>query len=355
MDFVGFYRKKNYKQYMVVPALLFVVFMFLIFVWPTVPRGIDLKGGTLVIIRSEQQIDALELQKLLSDNFELVDLKVNSISGPAGNGVNVQFASNDTIVAAASLIDKAKAELESDPGSARQNAANAVGLLSPFIESSVLPSDSDKAVFQAEAYLVEANRNINQGMQELIVEHFGLGENVAFQRKEVSPTLGASFWNTAFNVALLASILIVVVIFLFFRKIVPSLAVIAAAVFDVSGALALMTVFGIPLSLSSIPALLMLVGYSVDTDIMLTTRLLQRREKTPAERAADSMSTGLTMTGTTIAALVSMILISYFNQIYVIFEIATVILFGLIADIISTWMMNAEILLWYLERQEKKR
>ena len=355
MDFAGFYRRKNYKQYMVIPAILFMVFLFLIFVWPTVPRGIDLQGGTLILVRSEKPIDATELRDLLSDNFDLVDLKVSGISGPSGNGVNIQFASNDTIVVATSLVDQAKAGLESDPESAKLAAGQAAQLLAPFIESTVLPQEADAAVSQAESYLVEANKNINQGMQELIVEHFELGDNVAFQRKEVSPTLGASFWNTAFNVAFLATVLIVAVIFLFFRKVVPSFAVIAAAIFDVSGALALMTVFGIPLSLSSIPALLMLVGYSVDTDIMLTTRLLQRREKTPAERAADSMVTGLTMTGTTIAALVSMIIISYLNQIYVIFEISTVILFGLSADIISTWLMNAEILLWYIEKQEKSR
>jgi len=354
MDFENFYARKNYKLYMLIPAVLFLVFLFLILAWPGIPKGIDLQGGTLLQIRSETKIDALELKALLSENFDLLDLKVNSISGPAGNGVNVQFAGNKTILAAKAQIELAKGQLSSNPQAALQNSQEAVALLAGFLESSSLPSEPEGAVSQAEQYLIEANKNINQGMQELIVESFSLGENVAFQRKEVSPTLGALFWQTAFNVAIMAAILIVIVVFAFFRKIIPSLAVIAAAVFDVSGALALMAVFGIPLSLSSIPALLMLVGYSVDTDIMLTTRVLQRREKTPAKRAADSMATGLTMTGTTIAALVSMIAIAYFNQIFIIFEIATVILFGLLADLVSTWLMNAEILLWYVERKERK-
>ncbi len=354
VNFAGFYERKNYKLYMLVPAVLFIAFLFLIFVWPSVPKGIDLQGGTLVLIRSEKQIPALELKQLLSENFDLMDLKVNSISGPSGNGVNVQFAGNQTLLAAQSQIESAKALLATDPNMARQNAEAAVASLSEFIESSALSQEPEKAVLEAEAYLVEANKNINQTMQQLIIERFSLGQQVAFQRKEVSPTLGASFWQTAFNVAIMATILIVLVIFVFFRKIIPSLAVIGAAIFDVSGALALMAVFGIPLSLSSIPALLMLVGYSVDTDIMLTTRMLQRREKTPAKRAYDSMLTGLTMTGTTIAALASMIVISYLNQIFIIFEIATVILFGLLADIVSTWLLNAEILLWYVERKERR-
>jgi preprotein translocase subunit SecF len=354
LDFTGFYSKKNYRLYMLVPALLFIAFFFLILVWPGIPRGIDLQGGTLLVVRSEKPIPAIELKDLLSENFDLTDLKVNSISGPGGNGVNIQFAGNNTLAAAESRLDLARQGLESNPDASRQAIEEAVALLQPYLESTSLPPETQAALSQAEQYLIEANQKINQEMQRLIVEKFGLGENVAFQKKEVSPTLGRSFWQTAFNVAIAAGILIVAVIFLFFRKIIPSLAVIAAAIFDVSGALALMTVFGIPLSLSSIPALLMLVGYSVDTDIMLTTRVLQRKEKTPAARAADAMSTGLTMTGTTIAALLSMLVIAYLNQISVIFEIAAVILFGLLADIVSTWLMNAEILLWYAQRKEQK-
>lgn len=354
MDFTGFYERKNYKLYMLIPAAFFIAFLFLIFVFPTVPKGIDLQGGTLILIRSETAIQASDLKDLLSENFDLLDLKVSSISGPAGNGANVQYAGSRILLSAKTQLDSANSILASNPGSARQLALESVESLSPFIGAQTLSDEPGKAVREANEFLAEANKNVNQGMQKLIVEHFSLGENVAFQRKEVSPTLGATFWQTAFNVAIFSGVLIVIVIFLFFRKIIPSLAVIAAAIFDVAGALALMAVFGIPLSLSSIPALLMLVGYSVDTDIMLTTRVLQRREGTPAKRAAESMATGLTMTGTTIAALSSMIIIAYLNQIYVIFEIATVILFGLLADLISTWLMNAEILLWYSERKQKK-
>lgn len=353
MAFEGFYARKNYKLFMLIPLLMFLLFLFMIFVWPSVPRGIDLQGGTLLVVRSEEPIPASELKQLLLENFDLLDLKVTSIEGPNGNGVNVQFAGNQTLLSASEQIDLANSSLSSNPGAARQAAEQAAVLLSPFVQDSSLPQDPEGAVSRAEDLLVEANKNINEGMQRLISERFGLGENVAFQRREVSPTLGAAFWATAFNVAVASGVLIILVIFLFFRKIIPSFAVIAAAIFDVSGALALMAVFGIPLSLSSIPALLMLVGYSVDTDIMLTTRVLQRKEKTPAGRAADSMATGLTMTGTTIAALVSMLVIAYTAQIFVIFEIAAVILFGLLADLVSTWLMNAEILLWYVERKNK--
>jgi len=348
------YKGSAYKRFLIVPTVLFAVFLFLIFVWPTVPKGIDLKGGTLLLIRSSTEIGAVELHSILSDNFDLTDLKVHGVSSPAGFGVNVQYASNRTLDDARAEIDSAKALLGADPAAALQHCRNAVGILAQHLEETSLPADAPEAINQSELYLIEANKNMNGKMQALIVQHFSLGEEVAFQRKDVSPTLGESFWATAFNVAIFAGVLIIAVIFLFFRRLIPSAAVIAAAVFDITGALALMALFNIPLSLSSIPALLMLIGYSVDTDIMLTTRVLTRRGKEPSDRAFDSMLTGFTMTGTTIAALVAMAAISYFSQIEVIFAISVVLLFGLAADLISTWLMNAPLLLWYVERGRKK-
>ncbi len=350
----NFYEGKKYRRFVLVPAVLFAAFLFIILVWPTVPRGIDLQGGTLLLIRSSTPIDAAELRSLLSANYQLQDLKVHSTAGPSGFGVNVQYASNITVEQASAEIDAAKALLESDPAAALQHSRNAVQIIALHLEETTLPTDASEAVAQAELYLIEANKDMNEKMQSLIAQHFNLGEEVAFQRRDVSPTLGESFWQTAFNVAVFAGILIVAVIFVFFRKIVPSAAVIAAAAFDIAGALALMALFSIPLSLSSIPALLMLIGYSVDTDIMLTTRMLSSAGKAPSERAFESMLTGFTMTGTTIAALIAMIAVSYLNQIEVIFAIAVVLLFGLLADLISTWLMNAPVLLWYVESRKEK-
>ena len=336
-----------------IPAILFIAFAFLAFVYPTVPKGIDLQGGTLVVIRGDKPVDAVELEQILNQQFDLIDLKVSSITGPSGSGVNVQFAASTSIQNASQQIDSAKATLATNPAGALQEAQAAVDSISSFLGSTELPSQPDKAVPQAELYIIEAKKNLTQKIQETIIGTFSLPETAAFQIRDVSPALGASFWQTALNVSIMAAILMTIVIFVFFRKIVPTIAVLQAAIFDVLCALAMMAVFGIPLSLSSIPALLMLVGYSVDTDIMLTTRVLQGKEGTPAKRAAGSLSTGLTMTGTTMAALLSMAIVSYLNQIAVIFEISVVLLFGMFGDLISTWLMNAGIMLFYSERKNK--
>jgi preprotein translocase subunit SecF len=150
-------------------------------------------------------------------------------------------------------------------------------------------------------------------------------------------------------------ILITIIIFLFFREFIPSIIIMACAAFDVCATLAAMALFQIPLSLATIPAILMLVGYSVDTDILLTTRVLKRKDKDDRGRAMDAFNTGVTMTGTTLAAVTTMLIVSYFAQMVTVFELAAVLFFGLIADLAGTWLMNASILLWYVERRKKVR
>lgn len=147
-----------------------------------------------------------------------------------------------------------------------------------------------------------------------------------------------------------------VVVFIIFRTFVPSIAVVISAFADIAFAAAMMDVFGIVLSMGTVAALLMLIGYSVDTDILLTTRLLKRKGEL-GDKIKDAMKTGMTMTMTTLAALIALFLVSSgsylsstFTRIDIIRDISVVLIFGLIADIMNTWMTNVGILKWYLEK-----
>jgi preprotein translocase subunit SecF len=151
-----------------------------------------------------------------------------------------------------------------------------------------------------------------------------------------------------------------IVVFIVFRTFIPSVAVLISAFADIAFAAAMMDVFGIFLSLGTVAALLMLIGYSVDTDILLTTRLLKRKGEL-SDKIKDAMKTGLTMTTTTLAALIALFavssgsyLVSTFTRIDIIRDISVVLIFGLIADIINTWMTNVGILKWYIEKGTRK-
>lgn len=340
------FYENNYKRYIALPAVLFIIFIILAFFYPGIPQGIDLTGGTEIIVHHEGEIDSVQVQNLLEEEFQLTELTVVQTA----SGFRIKYRSDPVAVEAESLILQAENSLENEEESiAFSNQA--LEFLGRDTQQFANPK---LALLEAQTALADYKEAFSQTLLNVLSEKLGLGENVEFQRREVSPTLGSTFYQSGAMVAFWSTVLVIIVVFAFFRKIVPSMAIILAAVFDILAAMAGMAIFGIPLSLASIPALMMLIGYSVDTDIMLTHRLTKRSSEPASKRAMDSMKTGLTMTGTTLAALASMLIFSYIYQIDIIFQISAVLMFGLIGDLFSTWFMNAPILLWYIERKGGK-
>ena len=163
--------------------------------------------------------------------------------------------------------------------------------------------------------------------------------------------IGASFGETLQNQAAIALVLsfigMAIVVFLAFRTFVPSAAVVLSAFADIVMTAAVMTVVGIELTLPTTAALLMLIGYSVDSDILLTMRVLKRQGKLD-EKLAGAFRTGIIMTTTTLAAVAAMWAVTYFGNVPVIPEISAVLFIGLLIDMMNTWLTNAGIIKWYM-------
>ncbi|EMA43125.1 protein translocase subunit SecF [Halococcus saccharolyticus] len=135
-------------------------------------------------------------------------------------------------------------------------------------------------------------------------------------------------------------------VFAMFRTFVPSIAVVLSAFSDIVIPLALMNVFGIKLSLGTVAALLMLIGYSVDSDILLNNHILRRRGDF-YESTYRAMRTGVTMTLTSLSAMAVMAIVATYFDIPLLPEIGTVLVFGLTADLMNTYLMNVSLLRWY--------
>lgn len=185
------------------------------------------------------------------------------------------------------------------------------------------------------------------------VKKIGEASGIPFTDESISvqfvgSALGASFFRDAIEAIAIAFVLMSLVVFLIFKVPVPSLAIISAAIIDTTFAVAMMDVMKIELTMASFAALLMILGYSVDTDILLTTRVLKRQDEgTVNERIESSMNTGITMTT---AAIVAFLVLYVVSPSQVLDEIAIVIIFGLIADYIATWFGNVGILRWYISK-----
>ena len=162
------------------------------------------------------------------------------------------------------------------------------------------------------------------------------------------PSLSQSFYKQLLFAFIISFILMSIVIIIMFRTIIPSFAVIFAAFSDIVMPLALLNLLGMKISAAGIAAFLMLIGYSVDTDILLTTRALKNREGTLNSRIYRAFKTGILMTSTALLAVLPAFffitgLPDSFRQIFLILAL------GLFADIINTWLTNAGIIKWYCE------
>ena len=157
---------------------------------------------------------------------------------------------------------------------------------------------------------------------------------------------GSDNQTTAVAGVLVAFLGMSVLVFALFRTFVPSIAVVISAFSDIVIPLALMNVLGIELSLGTVAALLMLIGYSVDSDILLNNHIL-RRSGDFYESTYRAMRTGVTMTLTSIVAMIVMTITATLFGIQLLAAIGTVLVFGLAADLMNTYLLNLSLLRWY--------
>ncbi len=268
----------SYKPLIAIPVIITLIALALL-ATNGLTHGIDLRGGTNVVIELQQDTTPQELQSIISNGIGNNQVEVTSI------------VNNQATVEIAGQTDAIKLT----------NTLAGVGTISSL--QSVGALLSERALTQV-------------------------------------------YYAIAF-----AFLFMAITVFIVFRELIPSIAVILAAASDIIISLGGMSLFGIPLSVASVGAILMLIGYSVDTDILLTTRVLKRREGTINERAIDAMKTGFTMAAAAIASMVTLYLVVIFFIPYahVLSQIASVLIIGLVADVLATWLMNLGILRWYME------
>jgi len=352
------FYKNDFKRMMIIPTIIMLILILYVFVlpfvlpsiFPGIKPGVDLTGGNVLIFRSDKPITEAQLVSALEE-FNLPELKPSIIASPTGYGAWVQYGKDPKVTTIENILSKADSSLETSESDSIAFSNQVLTELGKPTQ----PFDNPKtALLAAQQALADYKEEFSGKLQAALTQKLGLGQDVEFQKREISATLGSASFSSSIFISILGAVMIIIIVFIAFRQLIPSAAIIQAMLFDVLAGLAGMAFLQIPLSLTTLPALLMLIGYSVDTDIMLTSRMLKGKDGTPGERATNSMKTGLTMTGTTLGALIAMIVVSYFYQIEVIYQISVILFFGLIGDMISTWFMNAPILLWWVEKKEKQ-
>ena len=167
-------------------------------------------------------------------------------------------------------------------------------------------------------------------------------------------SLGANFFKAVMISILAAFFFMAAVVFIFFRIstggwiIIPSLFIIWTVIADIICTFAVVSLLQIKVSIAGLSAFFLLIGFSVDTDILLTMRMLKSRQENLFDRIITAAKTGIFMTLTGITAITAGLI---FTQAETIRQIMLILVIGLAFDLLHTWLTNTGILRWYMERK----
>lgn len=376
----NFYEKKNYPLLAAIPAILLVAAIAVIFL-NGIPTGIELRGGLRITVQSPQPVDVALLKERLSPYSEQVS--VRSFENPSGSGIEIEMGNNAVLETASARLTALEAldkqllgaemnasylaeQIKNDSTqaaaayAAQQSATELAGqvrseasaVLSQIGSNRLAPEDAHEAVKMAREDFADAKGNYREELLA-IVKQVAPGASVSL--KEVGSVLSAFFFVKTREFVIYSFILSAIVVLIIFRSFIPSVAVIFGAATDIIVTLGAMSLFGIPLNLATVATLLMLIGFALDTDMLLTIRVLKRAEESPAARAFDAFKTGAMMNITSLIAFGTLAIFGFLLQIETYYLIGMVAAIGSFVDFFATWCANAAIILWYLERKQGAR
>ncbi|HIK02140.1 TPA: protein translocase subunit SecF [archaeon] len=281
--------ESTYKKLVVIPIILILASVSMLFInysntGEFLVKGIDLEGGTQITIHYSNPVDISKAESNIREFLGVADVDVVTTTNPASR--------------------------------------------------------------KQETVIISASGDIEgENLVEAAEDYFGitLAPNT-YSIKMLGSSLAITFWSQAKWAFTFAFIFMASVVFIYFRTPYPSFTVVLAIFCDILVILGFMSLVGIKLSLATIAALLMILGYGVDSNILLANKILKESGGLVIDRIYDAMKTGLVMSASTISAMLVLVILS--NSI-VLQQIGLVLLIGLIADLVNTWILNGNLLLWH--------
>jgi len=285
------YYEKEYKKLLLIPLIVLLFFGGVI-VYTKFSTGeffakdISLKGGTSITFYVDEPLTGVS--EWLSDSWG-EDTQLIVITNPLGG-----FKGYDFRVGTQLSVDEVKAQL------------------------SVLAG------------------------REVLHDEFSLGLQGA--------SIAQSFFNDSIIIILISFLLMGLVALYYFKSVIPAVSITFSTIADVIVVVGVLNLLGEPLSVASIGALLMLIGLSTDSDMLLAANIIKKKDEGLINRLKRSFKTELTMS---LAAITTATVMYLLTNIEMIKSIALILLIGSISDVLNTWVLSAGLQRLYMEWKRK--
>ena len=338
-----FEYSRVYKKLLVVSALVLLIAIGIIFftiqtTGDFVHKGVSLSGGVSASATFSEQVDTSQLEALLREEYPQADFAVRTLQVRDGFGYVVE----------------ASAIAEDEQEAARMLEAY---LENTYPVTTITVETTGPAL--GDAFFIQTKLGILLAflwMGWVVFLYFGRQLWLKFFLALVAllATGGVTSGTLSGNMGLailFAVVLACMILYLFIS--VPSGAIILAAASTILFTLAVINLLEVRLSTAGVAAFLMIIGYSVDTDILLSTRVLRAgtTDQSIEQRLWSAFETGMTMQVTTTVAVLTAFI---FATNEVVSQIMLILLIGLVGDVLFTWFQNAGIVYWYVHRMRAK-
>lgn len=330
---------KNYKKLLIAPIVVLTIsLIFLAFFYSStgdiIHKDVSLTGGTTITISTE--ISQEDLESFVSKTIS--DFEIKKISDNSGKQTELIITvGEDNSESLEILLEEFLGyELDSENSSRETTSAS---LSSDFYKQLIVAIIL--AFFWMAAVVYIIFKKGGKTKAKIIFVNILFGFFMGNYFLSINKFLSGAIFLT-FATYLISN---------YIKNSVPAFAVMFSAFADIVMTLAVVDLIGMKISTAGIVAFLMLIGYSVDTDILLTTRMLKLNKSTNSSLFS-AFKTGTTMTLTSIIAVsAALIVISPFST--VLNQIFIILLIGLAFDLLNTWITNASIIKWYVSHNHE--
>jgi preprotein translocase subunit SecF len=365
---------KNYKKFLIIPVILVLLSLaYMGYFYQQngdfLRRDVSLTGGTSITLKTDIGVEQLKAKLL-----EFPDIDIKSLADNTGKQTHLLItvpAEKDKIVSAIEQalnikITEDNSSIEYTGGNLGKDFYNqlltamffafllmALVVFITFGESKILKIYSSLLTLIALklTFPIVSTISLISGFLIAAVFFYGLYAGKGREKLIVSGIFLVGILVFFFPYYLFIFLIAIICLGIYTLYSAPSIAVITCAFADIIFTVATINLMGMWVSSAGIVAFLMLIGYSIDTDILLTTRVLKRKHDSVNHATFGAFKTGITMTLTAIASVLVGLFMVYrygtvLNQIFIILCI------GLFYDIFNTWLTNVWIIKWYAESKE---
>jgi preprotein translocase subunit SecF len=200
---------------------------------------------------------------------------------------------------------------------------------------------------------IESRDQINR---TLLINLLNQYYNISIQPSDISiqqysSLVGDLIFNQFLFFVILAMILAAFVIFIAFRVSNTTLNIISTILFDIIGLLAILSITKYPIGANGFIAMLMILGFAIDNNVVLSTNMIKEKDKPFIERVKMSFRVGMLME---IIALYTLLLLYFIVPDPSVNEFAFVLSTATILDLIYYLIGNIPLYKYFEAKKEQE-